>query len=109
MLAALKLAVHLATLSGYGWFRDELYYVTCSERLAWGYVDHPPLSVVVLAAWRALFGGSVEAARVVPALAGAGVVALAGAIAIELGGGKLAVFVAAFAELCAPALFGFDH
>ncbi|HJX27526.1 MAG TPA: hypothetical protein VJ885_06405, partial [Thermoanaerobaculia bacterium] len=40
-LAAVLL--HLPFLGEYGWFRDELYYVVCGERLAWGYVDHPPL------------------------------------------------------------------
>jgi hypothetical protein len=46
-----KLALHLAFLTPYGWFRDELYYIACSEHLAWGYVDHPPLSVALLRAW----------------------------------------------------------
>ena len=25
------------------YFRDEFYYLACSRRLAWGFVDHPPL------------------------------------------------------------------
>lgn len=48
IFALLKFGLQLACLGPYGWFRDELYYVACSEHLAWGYVDHPPLSVVLL-------------------------------------------------------------
>src|SRR5262245_28080302 len=68
--ALLSLPVHLAVnaLGRYGYFRDELYYIACSKRLAPGYVDQPPLSIVVLAAGRLLFGDSVFAIRLVPAL-----------------------------------------
>lgn len=44
----LKLVVHLASYRGYGMFRDEFYYLECSHHLAWGYVDQPPLSILVL-------------------------------------------------------------
>ncbi len=37
-------------LGAYGHFIDELYYLACSKRLAWGYVDHPPLAPAMLAA-----------------------------------------------------------
>ena len=56
LFALLKLALHLATSSGYGYFRDELYYLACADHLAAGYVDHPPLSVFVLWAVRGLIG-----------------------------------------------------
>ena len=32
--AGVKLALHLATLTPYGYFRDELYYLACADRLA---------------------------------------------------------------------------
>ena len=41
------MALHLATGWRYGLFRDEFYYLACANHLDWGYVDHPPLSVVV--------------------------------------------------------------
>ena len=75
-LAAAKLAVQLLALRPYGYFRDELYYLACSDHLAWGYVDHPPLSIAVLRIWRGVFGDSLVAIRLFPALAEAAVVYL---------------------------------
>ena len=62
-LALLSLGVHLAAnaLGGYGYFRDELYYIACSRHLAAGYVDQPPLSIFVLAAAIPVLGNSVFA------------------------------------------------
>jgi hypothetical protein len=71
------LALHLATATGYGVFRDEFYYLACADHLDWGYVDHPPLSIAVLWAWRGLFGDSMFALRVLPSVCGAALVLLA--------------------------------
>ncbi|MCX6043763.1 MAG: glycosyltransferase family 39 protein [Chloroflexi bacterium] len=87
---------------GYGYFRDELYYLICADRLAWGYVDHPPLSIFVLALSRLLFGASLFALRLLPALIGALVVILTGLMARQLGGGKWAQALAALAIALAP-------
>jgi hypothetical protein len=46
-LALAKFLLHLLTAARYGIFRDEMYYVACSKHLAWGYVDHPPMSVLI--------------------------------------------------------------
>ena len=97
VLAAAKLLFHLAVnlFGGYGIFRDELYYLACADRLAWGYVDQPPLSIFLLAAVRAVLGDSLFALRLVPAFAGAVLVLLTGLLARELGGGRFAVTLAA--------------
>src|SRR5215813_5275314 len=50
--------VHFLFNGRYGYFRDELYYAACGQRLAWGYVDHAPLIAVVAWASRGLFGDS---------------------------------------------------
>lgn len=107
--AAVKLGLHLAFLAPYGWFRDELYYVACSRHLAFGYVDHPPLSIAILRLWRSVAGDSLVAMRVVPALAGAATVYLAGAIAVELGGGLVAVTLTSLSLLTAPILLFTSH
>ena len=44
---------------GYGFHRDELYFLACGARLDWGYADHPPFVPAVAALAHALFGDSV--------------------------------------------------
>ena len=101
-LALVKLLVHALTARNYGYFRDELYYMAASERLAFGYVDFPPFVALVAAFVRATLGDSPLALRLLPALAGATVVVLAGLMARELGGGRFAQGLAALAVLVAP-------
>src|SRR5262249_32209273 len=85
-LVALKLVIQFAGIRQYGFFRDELYYMACGQHLAWGYIDQPPL--IALVAWceRHVFGDSIVAARLLPVLAGAAVVAFTALLARELGG-----------------------
>ena len=96
-LAAAKFLIHIGVnLNGaYGFFRDEFYYIACSDHLAFGYVDQPPLSILLLKISRILFGDSLTAIRLFPALAGALTVFLTGRIVKELGGGRFAQLFAA--------------
>ena len=106
-LAAAKLLIQFAGINHYGFFRDELYYMACGEHLAWGYVDQPPLIAFVAWLARHLFGTSMVSMRLFPVLAGAAVVWLTGILARDLGGGRLAQFLAAAAILLAPVNLGF--
>jgi hypothetical protein len=108
-LAAVKLAVHLVTIRGYGWFRDEFYYIACSERLDWGYVDHPPLVALVAAVTRWTLGESIVAFRLPAAVAGAATVVMAGVLARELGGARAAQGLAALGVLCAIIYLPLQH
>src|SRR5438477_1220640 len=109
LLAALAVLVHFLFNSQYGYFRDELYYAACGEHLAWGYVDHAPL--VAFASWisRSLFGNSLFALRLLPALSAAPKVLLGGWMAREVGGAKFAQFFAALLVFLAPIYLTFDN
>ena len=65
--------------------------------LAFGYVDHPPLSIMVLALWTAIAGDSLVALRLLPGLAGALTVFLAVGICRRMGGGAFAQVVTGLA------------
>jgi len=104
-----KLVFQLATHRGYGIFRDELYYLACAAHPDWGYVDHPPLSIWLLWLQTALFGDSLLALRLLPAIAGAGAVLVAGLLARELGGGRFAQRLAAAGAFCSPYLLATSH
>ncbi|HET9252817.1 MAG TPA: glycosyltransferase family 39 protein, partial [Candidatus Eisenbacteria bacterium] len=109
LVATSKLILQLVAIHQYGYFRDELYYLASTEHLAWGYVDHPPLSIAVLAVIRAVLGDSLLAIRIVPALAGAATVFLTGALAWRLGGGAFVQSLAALCALLAPQYLGTNH
>ncbi|HVN32238.1 MAG TPA: glycosyltransferase family 39 protein [Thermoanaerobaculaceae bacterium] len=102
-VAAATLVFHLATAGVYGLFIDELYFLACGEHLAWGYVDMPPLTAVQAWLARSLFGDSMLAIRLLPALACAGLVLLTGALVRELGGKRFAQGLAALSVALAPA------
>ena len=109
-LAAAKFFIHFTVnLAGaYGYFRDEFYYIACSEHLAFGYVDQPPLSTLLLKISRLIFGDSLVAIRLFPALAGALTVFLTGMVVKELGGGRFARLFAGLCVILAPLHLGIN-
>src|SRR5438045_3595343 len=84
-LAVVALIVHLLTIDRYGYFRDELYYIACARHLDFGYVDLAPLSAFLLRLELILFGSSLFALRIFPALASALTIVFAGFLTRELG------------------------
>ncbi|MBL7872680.1 MAG: glycosyltransferase family 39 protein [Cyclobacteriaceae bacterium] len=100
--------LHLITnLTGaYGFFRDELYYIACSEHLSWGYVDQPPFSLFLLKFSRLIFGDSLPAIRIVPVLMHTGTVIITGLMVKEMGGKLFAIFIASLAIALSPIHLG---
>jgi 4-amino-4-deoxy-L-arabinose transferase-like glycosyltransferase len=89
---------------GYGWFTDELYFLACAKRPALGYADHPPLAPLILTAVRSLAGDHLAVIRLVPVIAYAATIVLAGRLARQLGGGGFAQTLAALLIATAPAI-----
>ncbi|MDO8430819.1 MAG: glycosyltransferase family 39 protein [Candidatus Binatus sp.] len=100
--AGATILIHFLTNGGYGYFRDELYFIACGEHLAAGYVDLPPMVALIAKLSRATMGDSLFAIRFSPALAGGATVAIAGLLAWELGGGFFAQALAMLAALTVP-------
>ena len=102
-IAAVTVAVMVVGSARYGYHRDELYYLWGGEHLDWGFVDHPPL-VPLLARVLDLAGGHTLVPLRAAAAAVVGWLVVAGAlIARELGGGRRAQALAAFAIAVTPA------
>ncbi len=102
-LAALPILIALAGTNGsYGYFSDTFYYLACSEHLAWGYVDHPPLSIALLALIRTIFGDAIWVLHMLPALATAGAVVLTGLMARRLGADTIGQALAALEAVVTP-------
>jgi dolichyl-phosphate-mannose-protein mannosyltransferase len=109
IIAAIYFLAHMATATRYGYFRDALYYLACTEHLAWGYVDQPPLFVFVAWFARHTLGTSLPALIFWPALAGAARIVLTAAFARELGAKKFGVALAAVLAATPAVWYAIDH
>ena len=103
-LAALRLALHAAVGSGYGFHQDEFYYLACGRHPAWGYVDHPPLVPLLASVAETVFGAGLTAGQLrwFSASAAALAVWLGGMMVRELGGGRFAQATGALAVFSMP-------
>jgi 4-amino-4-deoxy-L-arabinose transferase-like glycosyltransferase len=108
-VGAVVCAVLLALSTRYGFHRDELYFMECARHLQASYVDQPVLTPLL--AWVSLkvFGVSLLALRMWPALAAWATVVVAGLMAREFGGGRRAQLLAAIATATMPVVLGGDH
>ncbi len=106
LLAAAAVLLQMSVNGRYGYFRDELYYLALSRHLAWGYVDLAPMAPLVLRMSTALFGESLHAIRLLPALALGAEILITGLITRELGGKRFAVLLACLSVFMAPVILG---
>lgn len=102
-------AFHLPWIRQYGIFRDELYYLACAQRLDWGYVDQPPLSIAVLRGLIQLFGDDLAVLRIASASAIAISALLTSLMARRLDGGPAAQLLAGVAVAVAPVYLVVGH
>jgi hypothetical protein len=108
-LALTTLLIHILSDDQYGYFRDELYSIACSKHLAWGYVDQPPFSELILFISGHLIGYSLFALRFLPAVCAALVAFLVGLIARQMGGGRWAQMLAVTAFIVGGVYLAIDN
>jgi len=108
-VALVYFTLHLITSTRYGYFRDALYYLACSEHLAFGYVDQPPLIAVLGWVTRHTLGTSLPALIFWPALAGASRIVLTAAFARELGARRFGTVLAAVLAATPGVWWVIDH
>jgi 4-amino-4-deoxy-L-arabinose transferase-like glycosyltransferase len=95
VVVALKCALEAAVAGRYGWHRDELYYAVAGLHLQGGYVEFPPVTALLAALARELFGWSLVGLRAFTILATAGTVVVGALVARELGATRRAQTLAA--------------
>lgn len=87
--------IHIIVSFNLGYHRDELLYFSLGMHPAFGYATVPPLIGWIAWLMQNLFGYSIFAVRIFPAIAGGIMVFLVSAIAKELGGSTYARILAA--------------
>ncbi len=113
-MAAVKLAIQIAgnimaQHAGYGIFRDEMYYIMCGRRLAFGYVDQPPMVALQARLTEILFGyDHMWSLRLISGIAGAVKVFLTGALVWAMGGSRRAAALAMLGVTVAGVFLGID-
>jgi Dolichyl-phosphate-mannose-protein mannosyltransferase len=102
-MAALDFALHMIVLAitPYGLQRDAFLYFAMGDHLRLWRMDFPPLIAIMGNIQSAIFGHTLAAARVFPALDGCAILVCAALMARELGGGRFAQGLATLPMLCA--------
>ncbi|GAA2779445.1 glycosyltransferase family 39 protein [Saccharopolyspora taberi] len=90
LVAGLCGAILLAFSGRYGYFGDELYFVSAGHRLDWGYADQPPAVPLLALLMDTIAPDSLVALRIPSILAIAAGAVFAALIARELGGDRRA-------------------
>lgn len=94
-LALLNILLHLYVSSNLEYHRDELLYFSLGQHPAFGYATVPPLTGWLAWLMHNLFGYSIFAVRIFPALMSGVMIFLVAAIAGELGGSGFSRILAA--------------
>src|SRR5512133_969088 len=99
LLAAFSVVIHLLVANDLEYHRDELLYFSLGQHPAAGYASVPPLIGWIAWMIESVFGNSVLAVRLFPAILGGALIILTASVAEELGGSKYASFLAALGLL----------
>lgn len=109
LVVAVQAVVLIATAGRYGPHRDELYFASAGDRLAWGYPDQPSLTPLLAHISQLVAPGNLVVARLWSVLAVAVVVALAAEFARLLGGSAPGQVLAAGTVAGSAIVLGLGH
>ncbi len=101
--ALVTFVVHLAVAKNFELHRDELLFVALGRHLDWGFASVPPFIGFLSYIAQLLFSDVAFGLKFFAALAGGGLVIVAGKITTELGGKNWAIFLACCAVALSPA------
>jgi hypothetical protein len=102
LFALAKLVLHLVTATNYGLQRDAYLYLAQSRHLDWGFFSTPPMVAFVTRLHTMVWGDSILAVRLLPALIGALSIFLVGWMIKQLKGGSLALIIGLGAYFLSP-------
>jgi 4-amino-4-deoxy-L-arabinose transferase-like glycosyltransferase len=107
LLPVLAIAVAITALldihaDGFGYYRDELYFLSAGRHLAWGYPDQPPFVPLIARLMSDVAPGSLAVLQLPNALAGGALILLTALLAREFRGGKAAQLLACAMTAVAP-------
>lgn len=108
-IGTLVAVILIAFAGGYGYHRDELYFLVAGRHLAWAYADQGPLTPLIAHIMDAIAPGSLTVLRIPSAVMAAGTVFLTGALARELGGRSRAQLIAAGSAAVASVVLVTGH
>src|SRR3954464_7776117 len=94
-LAASVAVVLIAFAGGYGYHRDELYFLEAGRHLAWSYADQGPVTPLIAWTMDTIAPDSLTVLRVPSAIAAGLTVLLTGLLAREMGASRRAQAIAA--------------
>lgn len=100
LIPLLSVMIHLLFYKNLGFHRDELLYLSLGDHLDFGYFSVPPLIGWLAFALTKLFGYTLFAARILPALVGGVMVYMVALIVIELKGSLFAQMVSQLGLIC---------
>src|SRR6185312_6075686 len=109
LIAVAAVAVEMAVSARYGYVRDELYFLSAGQHLAFGYVDQPPLTPLLARTTAGLTGGTLAGFRILPALGLAALVVMTAAMSRRLGAGRTGQLLAALAAATCAEYLGAMH
>lgn len=109
MVAGGVTALLIATSGGYGYHRDELYFLEAGQHLAWGYADQPPLTPLIARLMSVIAPGSLTVLRLPSAIAAGLTVLCTGLMARDLGGRGAAQLLAAASIGVSSVLLAVTH